>query len=53
MPIPPAAVVVPATGVCLYRIYATLRWAPVGFGAPIVRVAGRAEGPLIEFYKPA
>ncbi len=49
--IPPAGFLVPAPGVFLYRLYATLRWAPTG--APIVRVAGRAEGPLIEFYNPA
>jgi hypothetical protein len=37
-------------GVHLFRLFATLRW---NFGAgPIVRVAGRAEGPLIEFYHP-
>jgi hypothetical protein len=37
-------------GVFLFRLYATLRWGPLG---PRVRVAGRAEGPLIEFYFPA
>ena len=37
-------------GVHLFRLYATLRW----LTAPnIVRVAGRVEGPLIEFYVPA
>jgi hypothetical protein len=53
VPVPPAALGVPAPGVFLYRLYATLRWAPVGGGAPIVRVAGRAEGPLLELYAPA
>jgi hypothetical protein len=54
LPIPPNAIGVPAApGVHLYRLYATLRWAPLGLGAPVVRVAGRAEGPLIEFYNPA
>jgi hypothetical protein len=48
--VPPAGFVVPAPGVFLYRLYATLRWAIAG---PIVRVAGRLEGPLIEFYQPA
>jgi hypothetical protein len=47
----PAAFVVPTPGVFLYRLYATLRWALTGL--PVVRVAGRAEGPLIEFYHPA
>jgi hypothetical protein len=50
VPIPPDGFFVPAPGVFLYRLYVTLRWAVAG---PIVRVAGRAEGPLIEFYKPA
>jgi hypothetical protein len=37
-------------GVHLFRLFTTLRW---NFGAgPVVRVAGRAEGPLIEFYHP-
>jgi hypothetical protein len=37
-------------GVHLFRLYATLRW----MTAPqLVRVAGRVEGPLIEFYVPA
>jgi hypothetical protein len=36
-------------GVHLFRLYATLRWFPAG---PVVKVAGRAEGPLIEFYVP-
>jgi len=40
----------PAPGVWLFRLYATLRWET----APnLVRVAGRVEGPLIEFYVPA
>jgi hypothetical protein len=38
-------------GVYLYRLFATLRWNRTG-AAPVVRVAGRAEGPLIEFYNP-
>jgi hypothetical protein len=42
---------VPPPGVFLFRLYATLRWNLTG-AAPIVRVAGRAEGPLIEFYHP-
>jgi hypothetical protein len=46
---PPIMPVLPA-GVHLYRLYATLRWAPAG---SVVKVAGRAEGPLIEFYVPA
>ena len=37
------------SGVHLFRLYATLRWFP---GGPVVKVAGRAEGPLIEFYVP-
>jgi hypothetical protein len=38
------------TGVHLFRLWATLRW---NFGGPpVVRLAGRAEGPLIEFYLP-
>ena len=41
----------PAPGVFLYRLYATLLWALLP--GPRVRVAGRAEGPLIEFYFPA
>jgi hypothetical protein len=49
VPMPPD-LVVPAPGVFLYRLFATLRWAIAG---PIVRVAGRADGPLIEFYRPA
>ena len=36
-------------GVHLFRLYATLRWITA---APLVKVAGRAEGPLIEFYRP-
>ena len=42
---------IPAPGVFLYRLFATLRWKITGV-PPVVRVAGRAEGPLIEFYKP-
>jgi hypothetical protein len=41
---------IPAPGVFLFRLYATLRWS-VG-GTPVVKVAGRAEGPLIELYQP-
>jgi hypothetical protein len=37
-------------GVHLFRLYATLRW--LAAPAPLVKVAGRAEGPLIEFYVP-
>jgi hypothetical protein len=37
-------------GVHLYRLYATLRYRVTG-GLP--KIAGRAEGPLIEFYVPA
>jgi hypothetical protein len=50
-------VVVPAflpvfpAGVHLFRLFATLRWLSVG-ASPLVKVAGRAEGPLIEFYQP-
>jgi hypothetical protein len=40
-----------APGVHLFRLYATLRWLAAG-GSPLVKVAGRAEGPLIEFYVP-
>jgi hypothetical protein len=36
-------------GVFLFRLYATLRWTT---GSGVVKVAGRAEGPLIEFYRP-
>jgi hypothetical protein len=39
-----------APGVHLFRLYATLRYLVAG---PAVKVAGRAEGPLIEFYVPA
>ena len=35
-------------GVHLFRLFATLRFGT----APAVRVAGRAEGPLMEFYHP-
>jgi hypothetical protein len=37
-------------GVFLFRLYATLRWTSGGNKA--IKVAGRAEGPLIEFYVP-
>jgi hypothetical protein len=46
--IPPAVLPV---GVFLFRLYATLRWNVTG-APPVVRVAGRAEGPLMEFYHP-
>jgi hypothetical protein len=48
--VPPMEGVIPAPGVFLFRLFATLRWS-AGV-PPVVRVAGRAEGPLIEFYKP-
>ena len=48
--LPPTVSGALAPGVFLFRLYATLRWGPLG---PRVRVAGRAEGPLIEFYFPA
>jgi hypothetical protein len=48
--VPPFVSAFPA-GVHLFRLYATLRW--FAAGAPVVKVAGRAEGPLIEFYVPA
>jgi hypothetical protein len=41
---------IPAPGVFLFRLFATLRWS-TGV-PPVVRVVGRAEGPLIEFYVP-
>jgi hypothetical protein len=49
VPVPPFAAL--PTGIHLFRLFATLRW---NFQAatPVVRVAGRAEGPLIEFYQP-
>jgi hypothetical protein len=47
--IQPFPIAVPP-GVFLFRLYATLRWS--GGGSPLVKVAGRAEGPLIEFYLP-
>jgi hypothetical protein len=37
-------------GVFLFRLYATLRWS--AGGSPLVKVAGRAAGPLIELYVP-
>jgi hypothetical protein len=46
--IPPFPGPVIPPGVFLFRLFATLRWAIL----PVVRVAGRAEGPLIEFYHP-
>jgi hypothetical protein len=48
--VPPLGGSIPAPGVFLFRLFATLRWS-AGV-PPVVRVAGRAEGPLIEFYKP-
>jgi len=48
--VPPFGALIPP-GVFLFRLYATLRWAVTP--TPIVRVAGRAEGPMIEFYVPA
>jgi len=46
--VPPVGGFIPTPGVFLYRLFVTIR-----FGTfPAVRVAGRAEGPLIEFYKP-
>jgi hypothetical protein len=39
----------PPPGVFLFRLYATLRWFPF---PSVVRVAGRAHGPLMEFYHP-
>jgi hypothetical protein len=55
-PVAPAAGFIPALapGVFLFRLYATLRFAHDPFSpGSAVRVAGRAEGPLIEFYVPA
>jgi hypothetical protein len=49
--VPPVEGFIPAPGVFLYRLFATLRWTTSGM-PPFARVAGRAEGPLIEFYKP-
>jgi hypothetical protein len=50
--IPPAAFAFPPPGIFfLARLYATLRWDITG-SAPIVRVSGRAIGPLIDFYQP-
>jgi hypothetical protein len=49
--VPVNAIPLTVPGVYLYRLYATLRWAELP--GPIVRVAGRAQGPLIEFYFPA
>jgi hypothetical protein len=48
--VPPLLGSIPAPGVFLCRLFATLRWS-TGV-PPVVRVAGRAEGPLIEFYVP-
>jgi len=54
VPVPPIQFTDPAIllppGVHLFRLHATLRW---GTFPTAVRVAGRAEGPLIEFYVPA
>jgi hypothetical protein len=51
VPIAPAAVVFTAPGVYLLRLYATLRWNLLP-ATPKVRVVGRAQGPLIEYYRP-
>ena len=55
-PIAPNAIPNPAppltTAVRLYRLYASLQWRVAGAGAPVVKVAGRAKGPLIELYHP-
>jgi hypothetical protein len=50
--IPAGAITAASPGVFLFRLYATLRWAELPL-PPRVRVAGRAVGPLIEFYYPA
>jgi len=49
--VPPIAGSIPAPGIFLFRLIATLRWKITGV-PPVVRVAGRADGPLIEFYVP-
>jgi hypothetical protein len=49
--IPPFTGIFPAPGVFLFRLYATLRWNITG-APPIVKVSGRAQGPLIDFYMP-
>jgi hypothetical protein len=49
--VPPIAGSIPAPGIFLFRLFATLRWNFTG-AAPVVTIAGRAEGPLIELYKP-
>jgi hypothetical protein len=49
--VPPVSGFIPAPGVFLYRLFATLRW-KITAVPPVVKVAGRAEGPLIEFYEP-
>jgi hypothetical protein len=46
--VPPIGGVILTPGVFLFRLFATLRFG----AAPAVRVAGRAEGPLMEFYLP-
>jgi hypothetical protein len=46
--VPPFTTAIPP-GVFLFRLYATLRWTT---GSGLVKVAGRAEGPLVEFYVP-
>ena len=48
--VPPIAGSIPAPGIFLFRLFATLRWNFTG--AAVVTIAGRAEGPLIELYKP-
>jgi hypothetical protein len=49
--IPAGAIKATAPGVFLFRLYATLRWAELP--GPVVRVSGRAIGPLMDFYYPA
>ncbi|MDH6244938.1 hypothetical protein [Mycobacterium sp. OTB74] len=49
--VPPIGGSIPAPGIFLCRLFATLRWRSIGT-PPVVRIAGRADGPLIEFYKP-
>jgi hypothetical protein len=44
------AVAIPAPGLALFRLYVTLRWGP---SVGVVKVAGRAQGPIVEFYLPA
>ena len=46
-----ANAIVPGAGLGLYRLYTTIRWLEVPV-PPIVRLAGRGIGPLIEFFLP-